>query len=66
MYYYGKTLINNCITWIISLINMNWIELKYNGNYIILLYWIPHTFHKESNYFVTWKERKKDMGVFLG
>jgi hypothetical protein len=29
MYYYGKTLINNCITWIISLINMNWIELKF-------------------------------------
>jgi hypothetical protein len=28
MYYCGKTLINNCITWIISLINMNWIELK--------------------------------------
>jgi hypothetical protein len=26
--YYGKTLINNCITWIISLVNMNWIELK--------------------------------------
>jgi hypothetical protein len=26
MYYYGKDLMNNCNKWIISKINMNWIE----------------------------------------